>query len=288
MADKEAAREHYRQFYDDVPRAKFDRAFDAYWKRMGGKADAVSFQHHMAANVYHLRGYDPSWPRRRGVMAKASKGDFPHLEKRAWKRAENYMGEDLSNYYVLIGRHRDSTLLDESNWEVAKEKFGGKPGVREASFSHWAVGWGESLLVSKDAPEDVLEAAEEMLDGLENYPVLDEEDYSSREYKASIKNIQSIGENLKRSEAEKVYTWLSENMDNELESVDDQGAWPSDESVKKALSEIRSGKRKGGVRPRIGRKIRRRRGRGPGKGWHKQPRRHARAARKGHARRRRR
>ena len=40
------------------------------------------------------------------------------------------------------------------------------------------------------------------------------------------------------------------------------------------------------VRPRVGRRIRR--ARGPGKGWHKQPRRHARAARKGHARKRRR
>ncbi len=41
-----------------------------------------------------------------------------------------------------------------------------------------------------------------------------------------------------------------------------------------------------GVRPRIGRRMRRRRG--PGRGWHRQPKRHGRAARKGWARRRRR
>ncbi len=41
------------------------------------------------------------------------------------------------------------------------------------------------------------------------------------------------------------------------------------------------------VRPRVGRRIRGRR-RGPGRGWHRQPRRHGRAARKGWTRRRRR
>ncbi len=42
------------------------------------------------------------------------------------------------------------------------------------------------------------------------------------------------------------------------------------------------------LRPRVARRIRRRRGRGPGRGWHRQPRRHGRAARKGWRRRRRR
>ena len=77
----------------------------------------------------------------------------------------------------------------------------------------------------------------------EDYPVLDEEDYSEREYEAAM---QAISEQvsyvvsrlddvaLPADVVSAVYRWLSENEHCELEHGGD-GAYPSVESVERAL-----------------------------------------------------
>lgn len=84
-----------------------------------------------------------------------------------------------------MGRHRDSEILDNSNFESATELLGGESednGVIIARAGHWAVGWVETLMIHKDAPHELLDKAEELLAALERYPVVDEDDYSEREY----------------------------------------------------------------------------------------------------------
>jgi hypothetical protein len=54
-------------------------------------------------------------------------------------------------------------------------------GVIEICFNHWAVGWVESLLIHESAGETI-EKGIEILNALSDYPVLDEEDFSNREY----------------------------------------------------------------------------------------------------------
>jgi hypothetical protein len=67
-----------------------------------------------------------------------------------WKRPSNYMGETFEEYYVLLGRHRDSDSVSRSNFEVALEALGGESEtVLVARASHWAVGWCETLLVDE-------------------------------------------------------------------------------------------------------------------------------------------
>ena len=74
-----------------------------------------------------------------------------------------------------------------------------------------------------------------------DYPVLDEEDYSAKEYEATITNIVDSAWRVKRDydlpegwEAE-VYSWLSDHDQREIENRDDQGGYPSEEALRRAF-----------------------------------------------------
>jgi hypothetical protein len=110
-----------------------------------------------------------------------------------WKLPDSYFGEHWNNYFVFLGQHRESSLLDESNFEVAYsrlqalEKKLEKEGIEvpENSFqivseSHWAVGWVEWIAISEDAIE-FLKLADKIQEKIEIYPVLDEEHLSEKE-----------------------------------------------------------------------------------------------------------
>lgn len=104
--------------------------------------------------------------------------------------------------YLLagFGVHRDSGVLDESNYAVALHTLAdaagvtpadlGRPWADDASnsdpvavahFRHWAVGWVDELMVRADRP-DLLAVADGLLARLGDYPILDEWDYSEREW----------------------------------------------------------------------------------------------------------
>lgn len=89
--------------------------------------------------------------------------------------------EDRQDWLVLpCGRNRDSDCLAESNFAVALERLGGEgDDVEVHRFGHWACGWFEVVLVrpmtAAHLEADRIEAA------LEEYPVLNENDYSQRE-----------------------------------------------------------------------------------------------------------
>lgn len=82
--------------------------------------------------------------------------------------------------YVLLGRNRDSDLLTESNWDCALERLGGESEtVKIVRFGHWACGWIEYLCVR--AESKAYKIAQDIDMELENYPVLDEDEFSERE-----------------------------------------------------------------------------------------------------------
>ena len=157
---------------------------------------------------------------------------------RKWERAPNYLGEDLSDYYMVVSRSRDSGLLDVSNFESVKRDFADKEGIETASFGHWAVGWIETMMVRDDAPENVLEELDEVMCQLkEEYPVYDEDDYYQRERDATIDNIKFEGR-LDDNTATEVLSWLSRNEPEEVDSHDDRGGYPSSEAIQRALEAI--------------------------------------------------
>lgn len=182
-------------------------------------------------------------------MAKKLKVD-PELQKRAEQSVKEtanlrdfaYHGEvDLGKTWAItISVHRDSGLLDQSNYAVIKkdmeERFPND--VSDERFNHWAVGWVDHLLVRMlDGKGNVTPAGIAILewqDRLSDYPVADESDYSERETEATIENIMSEGR-IDRKMAEEVYGWLWDHNERALENRDDQGGYPSEEAIEAAL-----------------------------------------------------
>lgn len=109
-----------------------------------------------------------------------------------WERAENYSGEDYSQFYTGPTRHRDSNELDNSNFEAALKELGGEsPSVVVAHSGHWAVGWVEQILVHPRAKKKCLILAD-IKRRLEEYPVLNEDDYSEREADALTEYVSDV------------------------------------------------------------------------------------------------
>ncbi len=132
-----------------------------------------------------------------------------HLEARKWEHPSDYGGFSPDGDYVVLSRGRDSGPAENSNYicaynELTKlcEKFE-PPEVDEDDprdvdwrnrwtertngwvydfrAAHWACGWVEYLMVRDDAPDEIKQAAGEIVCALEDYPILDDEDFSERE-----------------------------------------------------------------------------------------------------------
>jgi len=102
-----------------------------------------------------------------------------------WTCPRYYSGAMWPDHYAAkVGRHRDSDALEESNWFSQLESVGGETDdesvviVRE---NHFLVGWVEWLAIHRDNA-DALRKADEVAERLLSYPVLDEEDWSRREF----------------------------------------------------------------------------------------------------------
>lgn len=122
---------------------------------------------------------------------------FLHL----WTKPSCYVGAEWPDWYSVVGHHRDSDLLTESNWECwiefLKELLGdeseieyeggfcsnatAKPGWIVVRENHWAVGWVEWIGVHKDVASEILQGIEDKLHDLDGYPVFDEQHWSNKE-----------------------------------------------------------------------------------------------------------
>ena len=160
--------------------------------------------------------------------------------------------EDADDWAILYTHHRDSALLDLSNAaaiEQALESFtdGDDPDVVFESHSHWAVGHvdGFSIRVFRDGQiTDAFRRWHELAEAMAAYPVLDESDYSNREYEATLENIADAARrvedeyDLPEGWEEEVYGWFSENEYGEVENRDDQGGYPSEDALRRAFKAL--------------------------------------------------
>lgn len=116
----------------------------------------------------------------------------PGVGLSTWDSASNYAGDRPDGYYVYT-THRDADLLRQSNYDaILKALTEAETAanldytcVDEHDFGHWAVGWTRQIVIRPSAPESVIRLAESLLECLEEYPVLDDDDYSEREWTAS-------------------------------------------------------------------------------------------------------
>ena len=99
--------------------------------------------------------------------------------------------DSQQNWLVLpTGRNRDSDSLQESNFQTALDLLGGESdNVEVCSFNHWACGWFEIIIINPYNPckntaflPEHLKTAYNIESDLEDYPVLDEQDYSERQW----------------------------------------------------------------------------------------------------------
>ena len=111
------------------------------------------------------------------------------MRMKKWVWPKNYGGAEWHGYYVFLSRTRDSDILEDSNFAVALAALGGETGFDDDDIAavavvregHWACGWVEWIAIHETAI-DKIAIAEKLLERLENYPILDEEDFSEREY----------------------------------------------------------------------------------------------------------
>lgn len=108
-----------------------------------------------------------------------------------FKRDSAYFGE-RREWIVAATLNRDSDALSRSNYRCMLSLLGGNgtegrkgnqevaEGVAIEEASHWACGWLQYLIVDP-ARADLVVIAEKALARLEDYPVLDEEDFSQEE-----------------------------------------------------------------------------------------------------------
>lgn len=100
---------------------------------------------------------------------------------------------DRQDWLVLdVSRNRDSGPLAESNFDTALNMLGGESdSVEVHRFGHWGPGWFELILIKPGT--DQVKTGEEIESSLEDYPVLDDEDHSRREYEEYCESWDSWG-----------------------------------------------------------------------------------------------
>ncbi len=182
--------------------------------------------------------------------AKQAAGNWQRFTCFVWFRDSEI--EDPENWSIIYTHNRDSGLLDQSNADqIAKalEPYtdGDDPDVVFESHSHWAVGHvdGFSIRVFRDGEiTDAFLTYHDLIEESDNYPILDEEDYSERELEATLENINDSAWRMKSEYAlpdgweGEVYSWLSDNRQRAVENRDDQGGYPEESELRAAFDAL--------------------------------------------------
>lgn len=154
--------------------------------------------------------------------------------------------EDRQDWYVApCSITRDSGLRDESNFKtlvkILEEADPEGEDYEIHRFGHWGPGWFEIILVRPDTK--CYEEAESCECALADYPLLNDSDYSERQYDATVKNIESNGPDFGDHEepedwANQVFSWLWDNKQSAIEDHDEHGGYPSEEDICDALDAL--------------------------------------------------
>lgn len=112
-------------------------------------------------------------------------GQYKNFAPTCFDHEGAFLSERQKWCVAPVGRTRDSGPLANSNFETLEndlDKLDPDYIDHESySFNHWGPGWFEIILVRPETPCYYI--AVEACKALEDYPVLDDEDHSRREYK---------------------------------------------------------------------------------------------------------
>jgi len=135
-----------------------------------------------------------------------------YLEPTIWEHPFDYGGYSPNGAYIFASVNRDSSLLEQSNWDCINKAFDNEFVITWRA-GHWAVGWVEYFGIAENAPDEMIIEAAEIVAALADYPILDESDYSERQYEA----VQEY--------------WENESIRYRLEIFKDSGAAEEGQSV---------------------------------------------------------
>lgn len=156
-----------------------------------------------------------------------------HLERwssrdPAFGSSNNYIGEDLSAFYVApISQGRDTEdSVTLSNWRTISaelERVATHPNTGVSRFGHWAVGWYELFLIH-ESDTAALQCADRWASDLADDPVADESDLSELEHEQECEAWERYGEQEWR-----------EALENALEEYapEDASIWWAQEAIEK-------------------------------------------------------
>lgn len=182
--------------------------------------------------------------------AKDTAGNWQKWTCFCWFRESEI--SDPDNWAIIYTHNRDSGLLDQSNAEQIAEALtpftnGDDPGVVMESHNHWAVGHvdGFSIRVFRDGQiTDAFRTYHELAEQLDGYPILDEEDYSRREYEATLENLTDAAWRLKHEYElpedweSAVFSWFWDHRQSAVENRDDQGGYPEEHDLRDAFDAL--------------------------------------------------
>ena len=174
-------------------------------------------------------------------------GNWRDFRNFAWSRRNAFV--DAEQWGIAYTHHRDSGLRALSNAAAIEKELSrflddDDPDVLEEHHRHWAYGWvdGYAIRVYRDGKiTEAFKVYHELTERLAEYPVLDEQDYSRREYEATLANIKDLAWRLKHDyelpdgwEAQ-VFDWLWQHRQHALENHDDQGGYPPEADLEAAF-----------------------------------------------------
>jgi len=160
--------------------------------------------------------------------------------------------EDPEDWAIVYTNNRDSGLLDQSNASAIEQALmpfmdSETPDVVAEHHGHWACGWVDGFAIRVYRGGEITTAFRkwfELMTSLADYPVLDDEDYSRREYEATLENIGNAAYSVKGDyelpddwESE-VFSWFWDSDQSAVENCDDQGGYPSEEQLRKAFDAL--------------------------------------------------
>jgi hypothetical protein len=179
-------------------------------------------------------------------FAEKSAGNHRRFDSFMW-----FARPESSDRWALVYTHsRDSGLLEKSNAAFIDREL--EPFAEDAvvaeSHSHFAVGYVDGFAIKVYDDNGSITPAfirwYELNCRMEDYPLLDEDDYYQREVDATIDNILGELRSIEYTSADSettddiayaVYRWLWDNDQGEVENRDDQGGYPSTEAIIGAL-----------------------------------------------------
>lgn len=171
---------------------------------------------------------------------------YPPAAEAALRHDVGLSDAEADQWIMLEGVEKQGTsYIDESNMNAIMEELGSGADPQDVQRAS-----GGEVAVRVFAADGSLTAAgkimQDVIAALSNYPVLDDQDVSQREYDATLENFESEGygvvsDNAPADWPKQVFGWLWDNAQDQVWGSDpdaDGGYWASRELIQQAAREL--------------------------------------------------